>query len=134
MRLCISLLLFVGFVTSAQAQVSVVVDRGRQTVTATIDGTVHQWRTSTGKFRTWTPPGTFGVQSMSKNHRSSLYRGAPMPFAIFFNGNIAIHGTMEVDRLGQPASHGCVRLHPTYAKLLFEAVSRHGRSARIQVL
>ncbi len=130
----ISLLLTVFFVSAAQADVSVVVNRATQTVTATIDGTVHTWPTSTGKRDTWTRPGRFGVQSLSKHHRSSKYNWAPMPYSIFFNGDVALHGTNKIDRLGVRDSHGCARLHPAHAKILFEAVERNGRRATITVL
>ena len=36
-----------------------------------------------------------------------------MPYWIFaFIRGYAIHGTNDLTRLGGPASHGCVRLHP----------------------
>jgi hypothetical protein len=38
----------------------------------------------------------------------------------------AIHGTNEVQRLGKPASHGCVRLSPENAATLYELVARNG--------
>jgi lipoprotein-anchoring transpeptidase ErfK/SrfK len=49
-----------------------------------------------------------------------------MPFAIFYDGNYAIHGTDQIKRLGKPASHGCVRLHPDNAKILFQMVKAEG--------
>jgi lipoprotein-anchoring transpeptidase ErfK/SrfK len=46
-----------------------------------------------------------------------------------------VHGTDQVSRLGQPASHGCVRLHPNNASTFFRLVQRYGRaSTRITVL
>jgi lipoprotein-anchoring transpeptidase ErfK/SrfK len=51
-----------------------------------------------------------------------------MPHAIFFYQGYAIHGTGFVSRLGRPASHGCVRLHPTQAAVLFQLVQRYGNS------
>jgi hypothetical protein len=46
----------------------------------------------------------------------------------------AIHGTSELSRLGGPASHGCVRLHPWRAAALFARVERNGpRHKRIEV-
>ena len=45
-----------------------------------------------------------------------------MPWAVFFNGGYAIHGTTEIRALGRPASHGCVRLHPDNAKAFFSLV------------
>jgi hypothetical protein len=38
-----------------------------------------------------------------------------MPHAIFFHYGFAIHGTNDLARLGGPASHGCIRLHPSHA-------------------
>ena len=36
------------------------------------------------------------------------------------------HGTNHISRLGGPASHGCVRLHPANAATLFHLVRRFG--------
>jgi lipoprotein-anchoring transpeptidase ErfK/SrfK len=57
-----------------------------------------------------------------------------MPHSIFFRGGYAIHGTGEVKRLGSPASHGCVRLHPDNARELYNMVSGVGaKNARITI-
>lgn len=111
------------------AQLSVLVDVSEQSMNVTIDGRrAYRWPVSTARPGKYTPRGSYGVQWLSKNHRSSLYDGAPMPFAIFFNGNFAIHGTDAVNRIGTPASAGCVRLLPSDAARLFEAVQIVGRS------
>lgn len=49
-----------------------------------------------------------------------------MPYSIFFLGGCAIHGTTEVRNLGKPVSHGCVRLKPDNARILFDLVLRYG--------
>ena len=54
------------------------------------------------------------------------YYGSPMPHSIFFHKGYAIHGTYHISRLGGPASHGCVRLHPGNAATLFMLVRRYG--------
>ena len=51
-----------------------------------------------------------------------------MPHSIFFHKGYAIHGTNYISRLGGPASHGCVRLHPAHAATLFALVQRAGMS------
>ena len=51
---------------------------------------------------------------------------SPMPYSIFFYGGYAIHGTNYVKALGRPASHGCVRLHPSNAAALYSLVKQHG--------
>jgi hypothetical protein len=52
-----------------------------------------------------------------------------MPHSIFFQGGYAIHGSYEINRLGGPASHGCIRLHPANAAALFELVKSEGTGA-----
>jgi hypothetical protein len=54
-----------------------------------------------------------------------------MPHSIFFHGQYAIHGTLEVDQIGRPASHGCIRLTPTAAATLYALVSREGATIHI---
>jgi len=103
------------------------VDISEQEMVVAVDGKgVHKWPVSTARPGKRTPRGVYTAQWLSPNHRSSLYNGAPMPWSIFFNGNYAIHGTNQVSRLGQPASAGCVRLHPEHAKVLFQMVRKAG--------
>jgi lipoprotein-anchoring transpeptidase ErfK/SrfK len=52
-----------------------------------------------------------------------------MPHSIFFRGGVAIHGTYETAYLGRAVSHGCVRLQPSNATVLFELVQQEGMSA-----
>ncbi len=47
----------------------------------------------------------------------------PLLMAIFFRGGYAIHGTNMVGRLGRVDSHGCIRLAPGNARVLFEMVA-----------
>ena len=49
-----------------------------------------------------------------------------MPHSIFYSGPFAIHGTVDVARLGRPASHGCIRLAPANAAVLFGLVQKEG--------
>ncbi|MEZ5844076.1 MAG: L,D-transpeptidase [Hyphomicrobiaceae bacterium] len=105
------------------------VDLSSQTMTVSIAGQpAHSWRISSGAIGYRTPTGTFSPQILSKHHRSSLYYGAPMPYAVFFNGHIATHGTTAVRHLGRPASHGCVRLDTANARTFFELVQKHGKA------
>ena len=86
------------------------------------------WPVSTARKGKVTPTGTWNAKFLSKNHRSSIYDNAPMPYSIFYSGNFAIHGTNHIKRLGRPASAGCVRLHPDHAKVLFNMTQRVGTS------
>jgi lipoprotein-anchoring transpeptidase ErfK/SrfK len=91
---------------------------------------LYEWPVSTARQGKITPVGTWnGAQWLSRHHRSSLYNNAPMPYAIFYNGNYAIHGTDQISRLGRPASAGCVRLHPDHARILFNMVRAEGKDA-----
>ncbi|MGH7880622.1 MAG: L,D-transpeptidase, partial [Candidatus Binataceae bacterium] len=57
---------------------------------------------------------------------SHQYSMTPMPWAMFFHRGYAVHGTMEAYNLGHAASHGCVRLRPDNAAILFSLVRHQG--------
>ena len=95
---------------------------------------LYEWPVSTAKAGKITPAGSWQPEFLSRNHRSKRYNNAPMPWAIFYDGNYAIHGTDQIRRLGKPASHGCVRLHPDNAKILFRMVRAEGlQNARVTI-
>lgn len=87
---------------------------------------VHEWPVSTARTGKITPRGQWTAQFLSRNHRSSRYNNAPMPFAIFYDGHYAVHGTDQIGMLGRPASAGCVRLHPENARVLFDMARAEG--------
>ncbi|MDA8870691.1 L,D-transpeptidase [Rhizobiaceae bacterium] len=93
--------------------------------------TLHTWPVSSGRSGYTTPTGSYKVGRMHKEYYSRKYDGAPMPYAMFFRGGYAIHGTNAISRLGQVASHGCIRLHPSNAAKLFSMVKRHGGRVKI---
>jgi lipoprotein-anchoring transpeptidase ErfK/SrfK len=111
------------------AELTVTVDLSDQRmVVARAGETVHRWPVSTAREGKCTPLGTYRPVLLKRMHRSTLYGGAPMPHSIFFSGNYAIHGTTETDRLGTPASAGCIRLHPDDAETLFGYVLEVGKA------
>jgi hypothetical protein len=68
-----------------------------------------------------TPAGTYHVYSkQGPGYRSKIFPmprgGAPMPYAMFFSGGYAVHGSYEVPSFN--ASHGCVRVLPSDAEWL----------------
>ncbi len=72
---------------------------------------------STGKPGHTTPAGVFVILQKDKDHHSSTYNNASMPYMerLTWQG-VALHaGNLP----GYPASHGCVRLPLEFAKLLF---------------
>jgi lipoprotein-anchoring transpeptidase ErfK/SrfK len=123
----VAVLLALPLSTAAQAAVVASVDISKQRMNVTIDGFHYAtWKVSTGARGYRTPTGTWRPKWMSKMHYSRKYNNAPMPHSIFFKGGYAVHGTDAIRRLGRPASHGCIRLHPSNARKLFSLVKRHG--------
>jgi lipoprotein-anchoring transpeptidase ErfK/SrfK len=121
--------------TPARADVVVQIDKSSQRMLVSVDGAMrYNWPVSTGRDGYGTPSGSFHPQSMVRHYFSRKYYNAPMPHAIFFYYGFAIHGTNDISRLGGPASHGCVRLHPSHAAALFALVERNGpRNTRIEI-
>ena len=102
------------------------VDLTSQRMTVTENGAQkYFWPISSAREGYSTPTGTFRPSWMSKMWYSKQYDYAPMPHAIFFTGGTAIHATYATRMLGQPASHGCVRLSPANAATLYALVNRH---------
>lgn len=105
------------------AQVSI----GDQTMTVSENGFVkYRWKVSTARRGYVTPVGSWSAKWLSRDHRSKKYDDAPMPYAVFFNGGYAVHATFDLKRLGRPASHGCVRLHPENAAQFFTMTRQAG--------
>ncbi len=94
----------------------------------------HVWPISSGRKGYRTPTGSYSPKWMTKMHYSKKYHNSPMPHSIFFRGGYAIHGTGAVKRLGRPASHGCIRLHPNHARQLYNMVRNTGKgNTRIRI-
>ena len=104
------------------------IDKATQHMTVLVDGVQkYDWPVSTGKHGYSTPSGTFTATSMNEIWYSKQWDNAPMPHAIFFmKDGHAIHGSYEVKHLGEPASHGCVRISPQNATLLYALVKANG--------
>ena len=115
---------------NASADILAHIDISEQRLHLYVDGNKREtWPVSTGLKRNWTPTGTFKPYWLNRHHRSSLFRNAPMPYSVFFKGHYAIHGTNQIKRLGTPASHGCVRLHPKHAAVLFNLILKRGKAS-----
>lgn len=123
-------LLAVSASLALAASLTVVVDLSDQEMTVRDQSQIVQtWPVSTARPGYCTPVGTYRPIRMERMWYSTIYDNAPMPYSIFFHGGYAIHGTTELSRLGQPASHGCVRLDPDHAQSLFNLVLDHGLDA-----
>ena len=103
------------------------VEISTQTMTVLRNGAiVDRWKVSTAGKGYRTPTGRYAPTRMHKMWYSKKYHDSPMPHSIFFRGGYAIHGTGSIKRLGSPASHGCVRLHPANAAKLYALVREAG--------
>ena len=109
----------------ARADLLITVDKTTQRMTVAKDGeALFVWPVSTGAAGHDTPSGTFKPFRMEKDHFSREWDDAPMPHSIFFTmRGHAIHGSTHKS-IGRPASHGCVRLEPKNAALLFDLVKQ----------
>ncbi|MCB1509916.1 MAG: L,D-transpeptidase [Hyphomicrobiaceae bacterium] len=127
--LCAALAMF-AMPFKAFASIRVNVDISTQRMEVYVDGELrHTWRVSTGRGRYRTPTGSYRPTRLERRWFSRKYNSAPMPYAIFFRGGYAIHGSYQTRRLGRPASHGCVRLSTGNAARLFRLVRQYGPSS-----
>ena len=114
----------------AFARVLIIVDKSTQQMSVSVDGVPrYRFAVSTGRAGYGTPNGAYHPQRLAASWFSKLYYNSPMPHSIFFHGGYAIPGSHEINRLGGPASHGCIRLHPANAAALFELVKSEGTGA-----
>ena len=128
-------LLLVTLSTGADAAIVVQIDRAAQRMAVIVDGAArYNWRVSTARRGHITPPGTYHPEMLARRWFSRKYHNSPMPHSIFFYGGFAIHGSYEISHLGRPASHGCVRLDPSNAAILFGLVQREGTAGTTIVI
>ncbi|KUM25338.1 L,D-transpeptidase [Mesorhizobium sp. USDA-HM6] len=105
------------------------VSLSQQIMEVTVDGRpTFTWKVSTGDRAHITPTGSFKPTRMHEMWYSKKYDNAPMPHSVFFSGGYAVHATYAIKRLGSPASHGCVRLHPDAAADFYQLVEAFGRA------
>jgi len=104
------------------------IDKTQQKMTVFLDGVEkYDWSVSTGRPGYSTPSGTYTATSMNEIWYSKEWDNSPMPHSIFFmKDGHAIHGSHEVQTLGKPVSHGCVRIAPENAAALFALVKDNG--------
>lgn len=113
------------------------VDKRAQRLYLYIDGVLtYTWKTSTGKAGYTTPDfdrhpdGRIYDKYTSGKYPGGDYNGlGNMPYAVFISGGYAIHGTPRGNwsRLGSPASHGCIRMHPDNGQIFNVLVRRNGK-------
>jgi len=114
--------------SAAFANIDIAIDKSAQQMSVAVDGAQrYTWPVSTGRPGYDTPNGTFKVNRMDADHFSQEWDNAPMPHTMFFDlHGHAIHGFFDVKHLGLAVSHGCVRLAPANATVLFNLVKAEG--------
>ena len=129
-----SVIIAIGFTVtlvagSAEAKLDLYIDKSSQQMSVVQNGyLLRVWPVSTGRDRFATPSGVYTPERLERSWFSKAYYNSPMPHAIFFHNGYAIHGSYDITRLGGPASHGCIRLHPQNAAMLFAMVEQEGPS------
>lgn len=110
------------------SQIVINIDKSRQQMSVFVDGIEkYTWPVSTGRYGYSTPSGTYTPTSMNEIWYSKQWDNSPMPHSIFFmKDGHAIHGSHEVKNLGRPVSHGCVRISPANATVLYTLVKENG--------
>jgi lipoprotein-anchoring transpeptidase ErfK/SrfK len=125
----LALIFGAGVAQASNAKLVAEVSLSTQTMSISIDDRpAYVWKVSTARKGYVTPTGRFKPTRMHRMWYSRKYDNSPMPHSVFFNGGYAVHGTDHIKRLGRPASHGCVRLHPADAADFFRLVETFGRT------
>jgi L,D-transpeptidase catalytic domain len=124
-----------GMAGPKRVAVLVIIDKSQQKMTVSVNGGErYEWPVSTGRAGYSTPSGTYTATSMNKIWYSKQWDNSPMPHSIFFmRDGHAIHGSFEVKNLGRPVSHGCVRIAPKNAAILY-ALVQENRPENTQVV
>ena len=117
-----------NFVSPCQREncnIFVRVSKRNQKLYLSVSGVVQSvWPVSTGMVGHRTPDmdthpsGRIYDRYTSTKYPGGNYKGlGNMPYAVFIRGGFAIHGTPESNwpKLGERASHGCIRVHPDNA-------------------
>ena len=129
-----ALAVLIGSALAAQAGVLITVNKSTQRLSVSVNGeTRYVFPVSTARWGYHTPNGTYRPERLERKWYSRKYDMSPMPYSIFFDGGYAIHGSYEISHIGRPASHGCIRLHPRNAAVLFRLVEANEGNTRIVV-
>lgn len=102
-------------ITALEAGDHIEIDLDRQLMLIVADGRTYAFNTSTGRSGWRTPSGRFRIGREIDGVREAplgdLYRPK------YFNQGIALHGSPSIP--GQPASHGCARLHDSAVDMIW---------------
>jgi hypothetical protein len=99
-------------------------DRKRHQASLYRNGALYNsWLVRGGDYGSQTRTGNFTVQWRDEDHTSRTYGGAPMPYAQFFSGGQALHGSRYMMNPNVGHSHGCVNFYVEDARQLWRLTS-----------
>ena len=102
----------------------VCVSKSQKKMSYVVDGKVHFTREARFSMPGWdSPEGDFRIWYMNSDTVSKIFgERTPMPYAIFYQGNVAIHYSQDfADKGYEGGSHGCSQLRDyQVAKWLYE--------------
>ena len=119
-----------GGASSAQgATVVARVELSKQRMLVSVDGVQrYSWRVSTGVQGMQTPLGSYTPFALTPHYYSKRWKMA-LPYLVSIGADgTAIHGTTVTSKLGNPASHGCIRLDTKNAAILYKLIEANGMS------
>lgn len=128
-------------------ELSVDVDLSSRRLVVRVDGRqVGSYEVAVGKPEHRTPTGTYKLSKVvwnpswvppdeawadTANPKEPGERGNPMGrVKILFDSQLYIHGTSDKESLGEPVSHGCIRMSNANAMRLGRLVMEHGGASR----
>ncbi len=125
--LSIAILAGAAAVPAAAQSIVATVDLSSQRMSVKVDGVKkYSWIVSTGKAGWRTPVGSYQPLTTYRQYYSQQFRMS-LPYTVLISDKgYAIHGTSAIGRLGGPASHGCIRLHPNNAAIFYKLVTSYG--------
>jgi hypothetical protein len=99
-------------------QVLVAYEDDKPVFSTLIASGLEQWSTNEGLFRIW---GRFRSDTMSgAMGQPDFYRLPAVPYVMYYDNSISLHGTYWHDGFGYRHSHGCVNLSIADARWLYE--------------
>lgn len=122
--------------TAPKGKVVAKIDISDQRMNIFVNGRrYHSFKVSTARRGYVTPTGSWRPTRIHEMWHSRKYDMSPMPHSVFFKGGYAVHGTNSISRLGSPASHGCIRLHPNDARTFYNMVKANGmRNTTVKIV
>lgn len=81
------------------------------------------WPTRLGLFQIWAKQNHGRQTGAYRKDKSDYYFLEDVPWVMYFDGDISLHGAYWHDSFGSRKSHGCVNLAPADAKWFFEWAS-----------